>query len=876
MLTKKLTIIKGILCFILPVLFTGGGLLYGQDPDAVLPDSASLRADTLPGFTVSTAKKRTVLDAKIVYEAEDSIRMDFSTHKAFLYGNNTNAEMKYQMIELRSGYIELDFRKNIVYARGFSDSAGIVVNEPEFTEGDRTFNAKEMYYNLETRKGFIRRVVTREGEGYLLGDSIKKMANESINISSGSYTTCNNHEAPHFEIHFSKAKVIPKDKIITGPAFLRVEGIPTVLFVPFGFFPNKKGQASGILIPSYGEAANRGFFLENGGYYFGINDYVDLALRGDIYSRGSWGLKAESMYKVRYRYQGRISANYAVNKLGDRDSPDYNRSRTFFIRWNHGQEPGSRPNSRFSANVNLGSSDYHSYNPTTTNDFLTNTFSSSINYSTQIGGLFNLGAAMSHSQNTLTREVQLKVPDISLSTTRRIYPFRGSGFSGKPKWYQDINLNYTMMTQNSLITLDTLIKDVHFNDFNNGIQHNIPIQSNLNIGGWLNVNNIFNYIERWYFRYYDKQWNNGMLITPDDTVFGYLQTDTIYGFKAARNFGVTSSWGTKIYGFYDFRKGPVTTLRHVISPTLSFSYTPDFAHQRWGYYRYYLRPGTPENIHTRYSIFETLVYGSPPAGESGRLDFFAGNLFDMKVKSKSDTLSGIKKVMLIESLSFSTAYDIARDSLRWSPLTIDARTTLFRNLQISFRGDWDPYQVDSLGRRINRFEYERSKKFFRRTNSSLSLVISYRLSSKGTGADKGYSSFGTEQEIDDIRRNPDSYIDWDNPWSFNINYSYTYSSILTNKPGVREHQKIQNVRISGDFNLTPKWKIEGQTNFDISNIDFTFTQLRLWRDLHCWDLSLDWIPAGRMKSYTMTLKVKSSVLQDLKLTRKSDFRDNLF
>lgn len=851
-----------------------GAECYSQVEDTLQQLENGIPADTLPGDPVIVDRKSSKLEAKIEYEAEDSIRMDFNTYKAYLYGNYNNADLRYQQIELKSGYVEMDFRKSQVYARGFTDTLGKVINEPDFTEGERTFTAREMYYNLETRKGFIRRVVTTEGDGYLLGDSIKKMANDHINISSGSYTTCNNHDHPHYDIYFRRAKVIPKDKIITGPAVLRIEGIPTILFVPFGFFPNKSGQSSGVLIPSYGEAANRGFFLENGGYYFGINDNIDLAIRGDIYSRGSWALKGESVYKVRYRYQGRVNLNYAITKIGDKDSPDFERKRDFFVKWSHSQEPGSRPNSRFSANVNAGSSDFNTYNPTSTNDYLSNTFSSSINYSTQLFGFFNLNSAMSHSQNTLTREVQVKIPEVSISTVRRIYPFRGPNFSGKARWYHDINMNYSLVAQNALVTTDSLLFSSRFRDFNNGIQHTIPIQSNINVGGWLNINNSVQYTERWYFRHYNKQWNNGVMITPTDTLYGFVETDTIYGFKPARNFSFTSTWNTRMYGFYDFTKGPVTTLRHVMTPSLSFNYTPDFGTQRWGYYRYYMMPGAAEPQLMRYSIFENLIYGSPPFGKSGRIGLNIGNNFEMKVRSRDDSL-GIKKVVLIENISISSAYDVARDSLNWMPLTMSGYTTLFRNFRINVNGAWDPYQVDSLGRRINQFEFARSKKFFRRTSSEMTVSFSYRLSSKQTGKEITDTEHGTEGEIEDIQRSLESYIDWDNPWSFSFSYNYRYASVLTATTGERERETIQTLGLQGDFNLTPKWKIEVMTGFDFSVMDLSFTRLAIWRDLHCWDMSLEWVPAGPRKSYMMTIKVKSAVLQDLKLTRKSDWRDSL-
>lgn len=846
-------------------------IVSGQVTDTTGVPGVTVTGDTLlPKDTLSTSGTR--LQSRIEYKAADSIRMDFTAKRAELYGNRSNATVKYQQIEQSSGYIEFNFSTSILYARGFSDTSGII-NEPVFTEGERIFNAREMYYNLRTKQGFIRHVVTNEGEGYILGDSIKKQANDHINISSGSYTTCNQHDHPHYDIYFKKAKVIPKDKIITGPAILRIEGIPTVLFVPFGFFPNKKGQSSGVLIPGYGEAANRGFFLENGGYYFALNDYIDLALRGDIYSRGSWGLKAESVYKVRYRYTGRVSASYAITKLGDRDSPDYESKRNIFVKWNHSQEPGAHPTRRFSANVNVGSSDYNTYNPTTTNDYLTNTYSSNISYSTQLGSMFNMNAAMTHSQNTLTGEFQVKLPDVSISTIQRIYPFRRKNLSGKARWYEEINLSYTFLAQNSLLTYDSLLKYTQLKDFNNGFQHSIPLQSNLNIGGWLNINNSLQYVERWYLRTYDKSWNSGQLIQGEDTLIGYVDTDTMYGFRAARNYSFTSSWNTRLYGFYDFTKGPVTTLRHVMTPSLSFAYTPDFAEQRWGYYRYYMSPGSNGPLLNRYSIFESLVYGSPPAGRSGRVSFSAGNNLEVKVKSKDDSL-GVKKIVLIENLTFGTSYDLARDSLNWNPLNVNAYTTLFKNFKVSFTGAWDPYQVDTAGRRINAFEYNKSGKIFRRTSSELNLSFTYHLSSKETTEQlPAHTDEGTEDEIREITDNPDHYIDWTNPWSFDVKYNYQFSSVLTAKEGVREKEHIQTVGLQGDFNLTPKWKIEVETGYDFVDKSLAFTRLRIWRDLHCWDMSVDWIPTGPRKSYMMTLKVKSAVLQDLKITRKSDWRD---
>ncbi len=818
---------------------------------------ASLLADTN-----IVKESQYALESTVEYKAKDSISFDIKEQKVYMF---KNTEINYEDINLKADYVEIFFKNSILQAKGLPDSSGIVKGKPEFKQSDDHFTAETIKYSFKTKKGYITGIITEQGDGFLQGDVVKKLPDNSALFKDGIYTTCNHHDSPHFCIHLTKAKMIPNDKIVSGPAYLVIENVPTPLAIPFGFFPNKKGQTSGILIPAYGESSNRGFFLENGGYYFAISDYIDLALRGDIYSRGSWAIKANSSYNKRYKYNGNFNINYAENYIGESEMPDYQKNKDFFVRWSHNQDARARPNSRFSANVNAGSSSYNTFNPSSTSDYLSNTFQSNVSYQTTIAGKYNFSANLRHSQNTLTKQVDMNLPEIAFSANR-FYPLRKKVQAGKRKWYENISLSYSMNAQNRISSPDSLLfTDNVFRLMQNGVQHNIPLSNSFKIFKYFTLNNTFNYNEKWYFKIINKNWYN-------NTDTSFLDIDTISGFKAARDFSFSSTLNTRLYGMYKFNKGPVTALRHVLTPSIGFSWRPDFSNYSYGYYKYALY-GTSTPV--MYSIFENGIYGYPPSGRSGNVNFALANNLEMKVKSRKDSISSTKKVILIENLTISTSYDIAKDSLNWSNLVVSGRTKLFKNLDIRYAGLWSPYATDTLGRTINRTVWDETdkKRLFERKSTEWAFSLNWSLSSKNTKTKKMPQN-KDDAEVKQINENPDAYLDFDNPWSLNLSYTLRYNDLVNFTNVVSEPNKVvQTLSFNGDVNITPKWKVGFTSGYDFESKKISYTSINIYRDMHCWEMVFNWLPVGFRKSYNLTVRVKSSVLQDLKLTKKTDWRD---
>lgn len=857
--------------------------------EVMLPDTVATRSDSLfinlgdslisqSDTTLQLQKKpgkKSAISSKVEYQAADSVSLDVENQKVYMF---KEAEIKYDKITQKAAFIEIDFNSSILHAVPLLDSAGKEYGKPEFSEGDQQFRSEEMKYNFQTRKGLIRNVITQEGEGYLHGEVVKKMDNDVSNMQHGGYTTCN-LDHPHFAIQFTKAKVIPNNKIVTGPAFMTIEGVPLPLVLPFGLFPNKRGQMSGVIIPTYGESTSRGFYLENGGYYFGINDYMELRMVGDIYSRGSWAVKPVFNYKKRYKFSGSFNFNYAINTEGVRETSSFTRRRDFRVAWTHRQDPKARPKSQFSASVNLGSSAYNRYNPVSASDHVNNTFSSSVSYSTDIKSKIFISAALRHSQNTTKKTVNLTLPEISVSANR-FYPLRKPGKSTNLKWYDNVSVNYSMNARNEInIYEQTLFTAPMWDSLQNGIQHKIPVSSSVKLMKFFTLTNSIDYTERWYSRYINKRWINDSLFTASDTVVGYVKTDTISGFKAGRDFSFNSSLNTTLYGMLQFKKGPVRAIRHVMRPSVSFSLRPDFGRSEYGYYKE-VQKDTLGNVQ-RYSIFGdgryTSIFGSPPDGKSGRLGFSIGNNLEMKVRSRKDTITGMKKVMLIESFNLSTGYDLAKDSLRWSPLTLSARTTLFKKLTVQYSASFDPYIQDSTGRAINQFEWDVNKRLFRRDNSSWNFSLGYNFSSDKKGKPKTVTPPPpnvTQDQLDEIATNPQGYIDWNNAWSFGFTYNLRYSGVLQPIDNSIKRDLVQTLGFNGSINITSKWKLDVNSGYDFESNKLSYTSVNVYRDLHCWEMRFNWIPIGYLKSWNFYIKVKASVLQDLKLNRKKDFRDN--
>ena len=902
--------------FLVSMPGTSPGKLYGHDennsdvyrsePDTTLsarPDSlAAIKADTLLTDTLismlpdtlvidSIAKSTSedALDHQVDYKSADSIQFDLQNKMVYMFNN---AEINYDDINLKANYIRIDFEKNELFASGLPDSTGKDVGQPVFKQGDQQFKAKTMRYNYKTKKGLINGVITEDGSGFLHGNVVKKIDDNNFNISGGSYTTCELEDHPHFEFRYGKSKAIAKKRIVTGPAYLVVEDVPTPLAIPFGWFPNKQGQRSGIILPTYGESAERGFYFEGGGYYFYINDYLDFKVVGDVYTLGSWAVRPSFRYKKRYKYTGSANFTYAINITGIKEAPDYSRKRDFRIQWSHKQDPKARPRSTFSADVNIVSSTLNKWNPSSAQDYLSNTFRSSIAYQTNWAGKYYLTVNAAHDQNTMTKIVNVTLPELTFSVNR-FNPFVTKKKVGPNKWYHNIAVNYNLNARNTVTAPDSVILTPEALDLmKNGIKHSMPISSPVKLLKYFNWTNSVSLTDRMYFESYRKYWSNDTIFEDNDTIVGYLVKDTLNGFNNLFDYSFSSSLSTKVYGLVQFgKKFPVRAIRHVLTPTVSFSYRPDYSTDFWGYYDSYIDEDGKE---VQYSKYEGAIFGAPPSGKSGLVSFSISNNLEMKIRSKKDTITGTKKMNLIDNFTINFSYDIAKDSLKWSPVGLSGRTRLFKNLDLTYRSAFDPYILDSTGtKNLNQTEWSVNHRLLRLKQTNWAVSLNWRLNSKDfekkketTPTAQGSQTpvlgenaqlpAGSDAELADVLSNPDEYIDWSIPWDLTISYSFNYN-VVRNYPNYeleRTEKIVQTLGLSGNLSITPKWKVGFMTGWDFEDNDLSYTSINIYRDLHCWEMRFSWIPTGYQKSWNFTINAKASLLQDLKLNKKKDFRDN--
>lgn len=810
------------------------------------PDTLKQASDT----TKKVVETSAFLKEKVTYSATDSMLIDKVNQKAYLFNN---AVVLYDGLNLKAGYIEIDFGKNLVYATSIKDSAGKDVQKPVFEQGEDKFTAGKITYNFKTKKGKITDVITQQGEGYIHGRDIKKDTNNVYYVGNGKYTTCD-LEHPHYYIGAKKIKIIPDDKIVTGPAVLWIADIPTPLAIPFGYFPNKKGRASGVLIPTYGESTSLGFFLKGGGFYFGKNEFIDLALTGDGYSNGSYGAHAQSNYKKRYRYSGGVNVSYSRFITGDAALPNSTSRNDFFIRWNHTQDPKSRPNSRFSANVNAGSSSYNKFNGNVNGDYLANTFQSNISYSKSFTGTpFNFSANARHSQNTLTKKVDLSLPELSMNMNR-IYPFKGKN-STKNKWYDKIGVSASANARNDINSTDTtLFTNRTLTQMKNGVHFAAPISTSFNILKYFTVSPSINTGSSIYYQTVQKHY---------DVNVNKVFTDTVTGVKIANDFSVSSGMSTRIYGDYFFKGKHLKQIRHVATPTVSASYRPDFSESKYGYYKKI--EGDTSGKMPKYSIFENGIYSGPGSGKWGLIGFNLNNSLEAKIRHETDSGKVDKKVPLLESFNVGVSYNIAAKNYNWSTINMNGRTKLFGVLDINASAVLDPYQIDSAGTRVEQFEWKNNR-IGRLSSSNISLSTSLR-SKQGDGNKPKQSNAGTQDELDYINAHQDAYVDFNIPWNLNMYYNLNYS-----KPGIKE-TTTQSVTFNGDLSLTKKWKISLSSGYDLTNKKMTITSVNVYRDLHCWEMRFNWVPFGFRQSFSLDINVKSSILKDLKLSRRKDYHD---
>lgn len=824
-----------------------------RPPDTTIvsfpPDSSKTKIDSL----VVKPPKEPALKTKVEYHAKDSLRFDVLGKKVYLYND---AEIHYEDITLKANYIEIDWSTNTLFAKGLPDSTGKIVGTPEFSEGDQSFRSDSMSYNFDSKKGRIVQVITSQGDGNIHGGIVKKVDEKSYYIRDGGYTTCIN-DHPHFLIKSNKLKVIQNDKIVTGPAYLTFEDVPTPLVLPFGFFPNKQGQSSGIIIPEYGESPGLGFFLKNGGYYFAINDNINLALRGDIYSRGSWGARANSFYKRRYRYSGSVEIDHNRVKQGDPDFPDYSEERNYFVRWNHQQDPKARPNTNFSANVNAGSrNNYRNNLNSTTQEFLTNTFQSNIAFSQTIAGTpFSYSVNASHSQNTLNKTMDITLPEFTFNMTR-IYPFKKKDQIGKQNVFEKIGVSATLNARNTLTTFDSLLTKPevyeHLDEkMRNGAKLNATANTSFKVLKYFTVTPSITGSSQLHTKTLRKVWDSDSLV---------YENDTLQEFKVTGEWSANTSMSTVLYGMLSFKKGSLKAIRHVFTPTWGFSYKPDFGTQQYGYY------GTNNTI-SSYSIYDLSIYGKPSAGEQGSFNLSLGNNLEMKVRSAKDTITGTKKIKILDYFGASTSYNFFADSLNLADITLSARTTLFNKLNINYTGNITPYVLDTNNQRINQFRVDDDGKIGKVTRSTVALGMNLNSQGQKTQTQVTTPIAGTEDQLEEIRNNPQAYIDFDIPWNFFMNYNLTYNALT-------DQEKItQSLTFNGDVSLTPKWKVGFTSGYDFVSNELTQTTLNIYRDLHCWEAKFRWVPFGQLKSYSIDINVKAPVLQSLKLTRKRDWYD---
>jgi len=840
---------------------------------------------------IKPPRSESAIETQVICSAADSSYRDMNQKKIYYYGN---AEAKYDDIELTAACLEFDLETSTCRAYGVVDSLGKLQGRPVFKQGETTFEAAEMRYNFRTKKGIITKVWTEESGGYLHGERVKRMDDNSIHIRKGGYTTCDLKDHPHYQFKFTKAKVIPDDKIVTGPIYMTIADIPLPLALPFALIPNTKGKKSGLVLPTYGESANRGFYLENGGFYWAINDHYDLQVLGDIYTRGSWGLKPTFRYNKRYKFNGAVALGFAVNKIGTKGAADYQESMDFKIHWNHKQDPKAHPRRNFSADVNIVSSNFNKYNAQTVNDQLSNTFRSSIAYQTNFAGKVYLTLNASHSQNTLTRQVTASLPEVTL-TVNTFYPLKNVGKPGKKHWYQSISMGYTMNSKVYINDVDTVLfhgitdnfgewaKMFVSNHVQSGISHRIPINASIKLFKYFSWNNTVNFNDYMYFKHTERQW----IMDSDST--GHLQIDTVHRFSNLIDLSLSTNLTTKVYGMVNFSHGPIRAIRHVFTPTIGFTYRPDFSDPKWGIYGSYIDGNGVEQI---YNKFANALYGTPSQAQQGLLTYSFGNNLEIKVPSKRDTITGMKKIPILESFSISGNYDVTKDSVRFSPIAISGRTTLFKKLGINFSSTWDLYAADSLGRRTNRFEVVENGRLFRKTGSSWRFSLSYSFSQndlKKLQGKKGSQAVRDEinenarrsgafdpDELDEILGNPNAYIDWTTPWSVSISYNLTYTTSLAYAAfmGISTNTYVHTIGLNGNINITPKWKVSFSTGWDFVKNNITYTNISVYRDLHCWEMRFNWIPIGSYKSWNFTINVKAQALKDLKYEKKKDYRDN--
>ena len=855
--------------------------------------------------TISRINRNKVdLDAAVQFDATDSLVM-IGQNNAYLYGDS---KVEYGQFKLNAQEIQMNLDNSTVHAMGRVDSTGNLAGTPVFSDGGDEYESKEMTYNFKTERGFITNVITEQGEGYLTSAASKKMEDGSFFVENGKYTTCDDHEHPHFYFNVTRGKMVPKKNIVTGPVYMVLADVPLPLALPFGFFPFTKDYSSGVIVPTFGEDYNRGFYLRDGGYYFAINDNVDLALRGEIYTKGSWGLTGHSSYVKRYRFRGNFDISYITTIYGEKGSPDYSKQKNFQVIWSHSQDTKANPNMNFSASVNFTTSGYtrNDLNSYYNSSFTENTKSSTVNMTYRFPGTkWSLSTTANISQRTQDSTLSVSFPNINV-TLSQVAPFKRKKSVGGEKWYEKIKLSYSGQFQNSLTARqDQFFQKSLVKDWRNGLKHYVPVSATFSLFKYINISPSLTMNDRMYASKIKRQW---------DTQASREIADTTYGFFNLFDFNASLAFDTKIYGFWKpmkFLGDKVQMIRHVLTPTVSFNASPDFSDPMWGIYGSYNYVDAEGVTQFRkYNYFSHGLLGSPSAGKTGAISVNLANNLEMKVKSDKDS-TGVKKISLIENFSISQSYNFAADSMNWSNINTSILLRLVKNFNLNLNATWDPYiyRLSPSGTpvRVNRTRLQAGKGWARLSSTGTSFSYTFNNQTfrrkknennnngKGSGPDddpennndpfgngdgseaNDFDNYGDlkarrrkEAREEAAAADADGYAAWECPWNLTFNYSVNYGY------GAFDYDKLeykgkwtQNLSFSGNIRPTKNWNFSfsASYNFDLHKI--AYMNCSISRDLHCFSMSASFVPLGPYKSFNFNIAVKSSLLKDLKYDKRS-------
>ncbi|HCQ12879.1 putative LPS assembly protein LptD [Flavobacterium sp.] len=839
-------------------------------PDGKTTEVPIIKSDTIK--IDSLKNKKSTLEGKVRYKAKNYAKFD---QKKQILTLNDEAELFYLDYELKSGVIVYDYKKNEVYAGRLKDSTGKYIQYPVFKQGANVIEPDSIRFNTVSKRAIVFNSRTEQQE-FRIKAEVTKKENDSVYFMKGArFTTSKDIENPEYYFYTNKVKFVPGKKVVVGGTNMVIADVPTPIFLPFAFFPMTDKSRSGIIIPNYNYTNQRGYTLQNGGYYFALSDNYDLAVLGDYYTNGSYGLRFESRYAKMYKFSGNVNIRFENLINSERGYPDYSKTSIYNIQWSHAKDGKSNPNSRFSASVNLGSSRYfqQSLNQINVGSNLNNTLSSSISYSTsfQTVPAVNLSLTATHSQNTQTQEINMTLPTLQASVDR-IFPF-ASKDGVKKGFFKNINLQYNLRGENRIKTTDSLFfKSEMFDTAVAGFQHSIPLSTNFKIFKYFSASTSFNYQETWQFKTIRKQFN---------PLENEVENIDVSGFDAFRTYSFSNSIGTTIYGTFNFGDDKkIKSIRHVMRPAISHSYTPSFDK----YYDTYAADGSGTMIQ-EYTRFEGGLFGIPGQNYSNNLGFNLSNTFEAKVTDKDSTKTEPKKIMLINNLNFSTSYDMAADSLRWAPMRVSGGTQLFKQkMNVNFAATLDPYAIDNNGQRIDVFNINNGGSLFRMSSANMNIGYSIA-STDGKDKDKKKNDqgarnggreddlFGSNADLSDRRESQFGEDDEESfsefykselPWDITFAYSLTYSN------AARENDIVNNsVMISANTSLTTKWKVGVSTGYDFVRKGVTFTQLRLERDLLSWRMDFNWVPFGDNTFWGFFVGIKAAVLQDVKWDKRS-------